>query len=100
MVVSTLVDERMMGGGKTRKGIFVVVVWSVVVKMRVVVSVHFFVCTDTTVTFVVVAQTRDEQAEEIVWDEQVVRAVGVTGCFAAVAEVAERLSIAEAGPLL
>lgn len=68
-----------MGGGETRKGILVVVVWSVRVVVEVVVSVQVFVLVDVMVILVVVGPMIDEQAEEIVWEAQLVRAVGVAG---------------------
>jgi hypothetical protein len=62
VVVKTPLEERMIGGGETRKGIFVVVVWSVRVVVEVVVEVHFCVFVDVMVTFVVVGPMIDEQA--------------------------------------
>jgi len=52
------------------------------------------------VIFVVVGPARDEQAEDIVLDTQFVRAVGVMGWLASVADAAESLLIDWAGPLL
>lgn len=93
-------EETMIGGGETENGIFVVVVRSVTVVVMVVVSVHFLLLVDVRVIFVVVAPTMDEHAEDIVWDAQFVRAVGVAPWFAGVAEAAPRLLIVGAGPLL
>jgi hypothetical protein len=90
-----------IGGGETSNGIVMVVVRSVVVVVKVVVVVHGFVCVQVSVSVVAVGGTSEQQAEEMVWDAQVNRAVGVgfAGWLAEAVVVAARLLMDGLGPL-
>ena len=78
-------------------GILVVIVWSNIVVVEMVVSVHFLSLVDVRVVLVMVLPMRDEQAAEMVSEGQ--SEIEVAGLFAAVMAAGERLLITGVGPL-